>query len=201
MSGETLNTIGWDKISIKQYIQLYDLKFEDELELFINQIALIKGLTISEVENIPFTEIKNLKAELLFLSAEPDHTKIKSEIIIDGVKYKMKENLLDFTLGEWIDLESYNKDFVHNMHRVLSILYKKEGVTSYNPTECDELADLLYEKLDIESALSAFFLFSIFGLNYMNSDIQGFSAFQKAQMNLNGMKEIIKTAKEGLSVQ
>lgn len=179
----------WKDISIKQYIELYNLKEdEDGIELFINQIAIVKGITANEVENIPFTEFESLKNELKFLANEPAQTDLKKEVVYNGQKYLLKDDLTAFTLGEWIDLDTFNKDCINNMHRILSVLYTKEGQLTYNPAVCDETAEIFFEKMDIETALAAFFFFYLFALNYIPSDSADCSMFQKLEQYLNQMK-------------
>ena len=183
----------WKDISIEQYIQLYNLTNGVELEddnisqydLFFKQIGIVKRLSTNEVENLPITALNQLKQDLQFLSKEPEQLELKTEIEIDGIKYKLKDNLANFTLGEWVDLESFNKDFINNMHRLLSVLYVREGQTSYNPIICDEVADVFLKKMDIETGLAAFFFIWLTGTHYIQSDIQDCSMFQVIQQTVN----------------
>ena len=187
----------WKDINIKKYIQLYNLKEDEEgIELFINQIAIVKGLTVNEVENVAFTEFESLKNELKFLATEPDQTNLKKEVEFEGVKYHIRKDFTAFKLGEWIDLESYNKDAINNMHRILAVLYTREGQTTYNTDVSDEVAGIFLEKMDIETALAAFFFFYLFALNYIPSDTVNCSMFQMVQMKLKEMKQDLKEGKQ-----
>jgi hypothetical protein len=154
----------------------------------IQQIGIIYGLTDEEVENIPVQEFYSIKDDLSFLSKEPESTNIKREFQINGITYKLKEDLSSITLGEWMDFEAFNKDCINNLSSIMALLYRKEGLTKYVPSEVDEASELFLDNVDIETCLAAFFLFFLFALNYIPSDIQDCSMFQKAELEVMKLK-------------
>lgn len=205
MTYKTLTS--WKDISIRQYIALYNLDktlpeplkdnpTEDDItdyelqmyDFMLKKIGILYGLNESKVENIPMSHFQTMKSEMEFTSTEPETCDIKNEIIIDGTTYKLKEDLGNIKLGEWVDFEAFNKDSISNLNRILALLYKKEGLDKYIPSEVDEAAEAFLDNVDIQTCLAAFFLFYLFALNFIPSDIQDTSMFQKAEMEIQKLK-------------
>ena len=88
-----------------------------------------------------------------------------------------------------MDLESYSKDFINNMHRVLAVLYKKQNQTSYNPGFANLVSEIFYKQMNIQTGLAAIFFFYLFALNYIPSDSEGYSMLDKMIMNLNQLNK------------
>jgi hypothetical protein len=181
----------WTDITTRQYIALYNIKEDDDFELMLKQIGIIYGLTQTEVENIPLQQFYAIKDDMVFLKEEPKMTDMKREIIIDGVKYLYKD-VWGMTLGEFYDLERWNKDCVNNLHSIMAILYRKEGIDKYIPSEVDAAADLFLDNVDIQTTLSAFFLSFLLGLNYTPSDIMDCSMLDKVIMEIQNQKKEMK---------
>lgn len=182
--------MNWSEITIDKYIQLYQLE-KDELEdidLLIKRIAIIYELTEQEVENISITRYNEMQGELSFLLEEPSQTKLREVIEFDGIKYYLNKSLKEMKLGEWMDLESIQKDDVlSNIHKVMGILYKKDLNANYCPKTADELSALFFMKMDIETALAAFFFFYLYGCNYIQIT-KDCSLLEQMIQGLNQMK-------------
>ena len=57
---------GWKDISTKQYIQLYNLKEDDDFEMILKQIGIIYEMSQDEVENIPLSEFNQIKNDIKY---------------------------------------------------------------------------------------------------------------------------------------
>lgn len=182
----------WNEISIEKYIQLYKIeeKEMDDIDLLINQLSIVYELSINEVENLEMAVVNDLKGEITFLNYEPNQTiNLDKPIVIDGVEYQFNKNLNTLTLGEFADLEYYKNDVINNIHNITSILFKKE-----KDNDAIENSDIFLKKMDIETALSAFFFFYLFATNYIMSDTKGYSLLDK--MNLGLMMNLKKYQEE-----
>lgn len=177
-----MTNLSWKDISIKKYIQLYNLKDLDEMDSIIKQTSIIFDKPESDVERMKLSEYNELSTHLHFLSGEPESTDLKKEFILDGAIYKLKD-FNSFTLGEWVDLEHWNKDTINNLHFIMSILYQNPDI------DVADSAMIFYEKLDIETTLSAFFFFYLFGLNFIPSDIKDCSMLDKVMNQMNQLKQ------------
>lgn len=176
----------WSDINLNQYIKLHNLYKEegDEIELIFKRLMILFDLTYDEVENINITDYNKIKSDLIFMNSEPNQTNFKETLEIDGVEFKFI-NLDAITLGEWVDLDYYQKDFINNIHRILAILYKPQ-------TKVDNVSEFLLEKMDVETGLSAFFFFYLFGLSCIPSDSEGYSQLDKAMMEMQKAKSLLE---------
>jgi hypothetical protein len=166
----------WKEINIKKYQKLHNLYKQeglDDIDLFINRLAIILDKTIEEVEQIELTDFNTFKDDLLFLDTQPRQIADASVINVAGKELKMID-LTKLKLGQFIDLEHYSKDVIENMPYILAILYNED-------------ADFLKENCDIETALSVFFYLYLFALDFIPSDIADYSMLDKMTMNMKEM--------------
>lgn len=175
----------WNEVTIEKYIKLNELykNESDEIELILKRLAILLDLTYEEVEGINLMEYHKIKEDLTFLNNEPKQNVFKETFIIDEIEFKFID-LNKMTLGNWVDLQFYQEDLTSNIHRILNILYK-------NSTNTDK-SELLLKKLDIETALSAFFFFYLLGLSFIPSDIQDCSMLEKAITEMEKMKKFLE---------
>ena len=85
--------------------------------------------------------------------------------MFEGEEYGFVPNLSGISTGEYIDLETYCKEPIENLHTIMSILYRKitnkvnkrYAIEPYNP---DEFKEELFKKCSMDIALSSlgFFL-------------------------------------------
>lgn len=80
----------WDKVSTRQFMQFDKLqKIEvdtdiDRIELLIKKASVLSGLSIEEVEELPMSELDNIKT----LADTPMNQKIYKTFKLDGVWYE-----------------------------------------------------------------------------------------------------------------
>lgn len=181
------NPKSWSDITIEQYIRLYEIQtneFSDDIDKEFATIMLLYNLKEEEVNNILIEDYNKMKEEMSFLSKEPNQTKFKEIIEIDGITYRYNLELNKITLGEWIDLETYNKDFINNIHKIASILVRKDGITKYDVIEARNSASIFYKKMNIEDALAFFLHFYLFAQSFIPSDIVNCSNLDKTILML-----------------
>lgn len=172
----------WSEVNLDKYIKLHNLykEEEDEIELTFKRLSILLEIPYSQVEEIPLVTYNQMKEDLAFLQKEPNQTKYLETFEIDGITFKMI-NLNGIKLGQWVDLEYYQKDFINNIHRILAILYKPESTF-------DDVSEFLLNKMDVETGLSAFFFFYAIGLSFTPSDLEGYSMLEKAMMEMEKAK-------------
>jgi hypothetical protein len=99
------------------------------------------------------------------IDTEPDKENFRKTFMFKKEKYGFCPNLSGITTGEYIDLETYCKNPIENLHIIMSILYRKVTfernerytIESYNP---DEFKEELFKDCPMDIALSSlgFFL-------------------------------------------
>ena len=86
----------------------------------------------------------------------------------NGEEYGFCPNLSNITTGEYIDLESYCKEPIENLHIIMSILYRKitfkrndrYAIEDYNP---DEFKEELFKDCPMDIALNCLGFFLTLG--------------------------------------
>lgn len=120
----------WSNITLKQAQEISSLGEMDELELVINQMAIIRDTTIDVIEALEPKELITFIEEYHFLKELPKEKKTTN------FKYKgNRYGLIDFskmTLAQMVDIEEYYNDgLMKNIHKILSVVFLP--IKFYNP--------------------------------------------------------------------
>ena len=102
------------------------------------------------------------------IDTEPDKEEFRKTFMFKKEKYGFVPNLSGITTGEYIDLESYCKKPIENLHVIMSILYRKVTferserytIESYNP---EEFKEELFKDCPMDIALSSLGFFLTLG--------------------------------------
>ena len=121
---------GWKDIKLCQLQEIDSLSsFNDELDLVINQLSILRDEDPADIENLPIKELLSEFSKWSFLKELPKEKNNKI-IKINGKRYGMID-LSEMTLAQMVDIEEYVTDgLIKNMHKILSVLYLP--VSSYN---------------------------------------------------------------------
>lgn len=175
----------WIDITLKQAQELLNLGEMDELDLIINQMAIIKDTTIEDIESRTPKEIVHFANEYRFLSETP-----KPKLTRTFKKGGRRYGIIDFnelTLAQMVDIEEYYSDsFQMNIHKIMSCLYletksynyltKKYTLEEYKPSK--EREDIF---LDMD-------------MQFIWENILFF--YRIEQIYLKGMKDYLQIQKE-----
>ena len=120
---------GWSDLTLRQAIEIDQLGEMDEIDLTINQMAIIRDTTIDEIEKLNPIELINFVKEYDFMSTFPEPKQIKT-FKKNKVRFGMTE-LTELKLAQMVDIEEYYSDgFLKNAHKILAVLY--QPTKSYN---------------------------------------------------------------------
>lgn len=112
----------WRDITLRQAIEIDQLGEMDEVDLIINQMAIIRDTTTDKIEALSPLEFTKFVEEYKFMGDIPKGKNIKS-FKKNGVIYQMVE-LHEINLAQMVDIEEYYTDgFLKNAHKILSVLY------------------------------------------------------------------------------
>lgn len=112
----------WKDITLRQAIEIDQLGEMDEVDLIINQMAIIKDTTTDDIEKLSPAEFIAFTKEYDFMGNIPTARQVKS-FKKNGKLYQMVE-LQDINLAQMVDIEEYYTDgFLKNAHKILSVLY------------------------------------------------------------------------------
>ncbi len=161
----------WDDITIgmyQKYVKIQDGKGSEKNKVY-KSLALLCNTTTAIVKKIPYKDLLEILGIVKKLvDSEPESTNFKKLFELNGVQYGFCPNLNRLTAGEYIDLESYCKDPVDNLHIINSILYRKVtkkvndryAIEPYNP---DEFKEEIFKDCPMSIALSSLGFFLTLG--------------------------------------
>ena len=146
----------WKDISLKMAIELIQLSPENDLDLIVNRLAILKDQDPADIEKMTFEEIAKEYKQWNFVGTLP--TERKDETFKwKGVRYG-RVNFAKLSLAQMVDIEEfYAMGFIENVHNILSILYlptksynfitKKYTLETYefNQEVADSLLDIDFD--------------------------------------------------------
>lgn len=106
----------WKDISLAQ-MQVLMSSADDYTKL-----SALAGLPLSELKALPLPLIEE---GIRHMNSIGETSTFASKIEIDGKRYGFINDWDAFTLGEWIDTESYVEDFWPNAHKLMAVLYRE----------------------------------------------------------------------------
>ena len=149
----------WNDLNLGRYIRTMKvLRSEEkvnELEKIIRILNCITDIPKKDLYGLDVKSIGKLGAHLTrFLESVPDD-ELKHFIEVEGVEYGFHPKLVDMTLGEFVDLETFVENLEDNLHLILSILYRpvtekqddKYRIEDYKPDR--ERAELFKKHLTV----------------------------------------------------
>lgn len=158
--------MNYTDIKLKQYLALKDMaKESDDLDMLTIQareIAICNDMTEDEVLGLSLPEYTKKVQEISFLSTPIKPRKhLPSQIVIDGKKYKVENDVRKMTIGQFIDYNSLrelsNDDtYLPQILGVFVYPADKEYLKGY---DADTNAEALKEGLDIQTAVDISFFF------------------------------------------
>ncbi len=161
----------WSDITIatyQKYLKIQESKVSDKNKV-IKSIALLCNTTPFVVKKMPYKdllEIMDIVKQMI--DTEPSQVKFRKFFTFNGEEYGFCPNLSNITTGEYIDLESYCKEPIENLHIIMSILYRKitfkrnerYAIEDYNP---DEFKEELFKDCPMDIALNCLGFFLTLG--------------------------------------
>jgi len=158
----------WSDITIEtyqKYVEIQEGKGSEKNKV-IKSLALLCGVTPFVVKKMNYKDLLEIMSIIkTMIDTEPDKEEFRKTFMFKKEKYGFCPNLSGITTGEYIDLETYCKKPIENLHIIMSILYRKVTfernerytIESYNP---DEFKEELFKDCPMDIALSSlgFFL-------------------------------------------
>jgi hypothetical protein len=158
----------WSDITIEtyqKYVKIQEGKGTEKTKV-IKSLALLCNVSPFVVKKMAYKDLLEIMAIIKkMIDTEPKKEEFKKTFIFNNEEYGFVPNLSGISTGEYIDLETYCKEPIENLHTIMSILYRKitnkvnkrYAIEPYNP---DEFKEELFKKCTMDIALSSlgFFL-------------------------------------------
>jgi hypothetical protein len=149
-----------DEITLEQYQRFARIEGDEEFRQK-KMLEIFCQVPFSELPKVRLVDATNVLTVLSkTLNQKPDLTKFFE---LKGTKYGFIPALNDISLGEFVDLDNYMKDWA-TMHRAMAVLYrpvtKEKGerydIEDYTP---DEGREELFKQMPVSVALGAMVFF------------------------------------------
>ena len=161
----------WSDITIgiyQEYVKIQESKASEKNKV-IRSLALLCNTSPFVVKKMAYTDLLDIMNIIkVMIAAEPKKEDFKKMFTFSEIEFGFVPNLNKLTTGEYIDLESYCKNPIENLHIIMSILYRKVikkvndryAIEPYNP---DEFKEELFKDCPMDIALSSLGFFLTLG--------------------------------------
>lgn len=151
----------WKDITIEKYERIAGLQAKNlgEIDLIASTIAVLDGVTVKEVEELPYTVLLLKARGLRFLQHNPIASIVKRKYEIGGKTYIPTLNPAELTTAQYIDFQVRAMGAPDDLAGLLSVILIPEGHKYNEGYSSDEVREEIYKNFPIEDAmgLSAFF--------------------------------------------
>lgn len=152
----------WAQLPIGKYEQIKDIIRGEVENSDVEILAVLCDCDVDDILNAPVSKVMQLKKESMFLNTKLDvkeRLKYKS-ITIDNVKYVVHTDFRDITTAQYIDFQTFYKDYEKNYCNVLATFIIPEGHQYNDGYDALEVAEIFREKMPVEVAENACFFFA-----------------------------------------
>ena len=161
----------WSDITIgiyQEYVKIQEGKASEKNKV-IRSLALLCNTSPFVVKKMAYTDLLEIMNIIKgMIDTEPKEEDFVKVFTFSDIEFGFVPNLNKLTTGEYIDLESYCKNPIENLHIIMSILYRKVtnkvndryAIEPYNP---DEFKEELFKDCPMNIALSSLGFFLTLG--------------------------------------
>ena len=161
----------WSDITIEtyqKYVEIQESKDNDKKKI-IKSLSLLCNTTPYIVKKMAYKDLLEIMGIIKnMIDTEPSKEEFRKTFMFKNEEYGFCPNLSGISTGEYIDLETYCKEPIKNLHIIMSILYRKVtfkrnsryAIELYNPQEFKEE---LFKDCPMDIALSSLGFFLTLG--------------------------------------
>ena len=161
----------WSDITIEtyqKYVKIQEGKGSEKNKV-VKSLALLCNTTPFVVKKMDYKDLLEIMSIIkTMIDTEPKEEEFRKTFIFKEEEYGFVPNLSKLSTGEYIDLETYCKQPIENLHIIMSILYRKItfkrnerfAIENYDP---DEFKEELFKDCPMDIALSSLGFFLTLG--------------------------------------
>ena len=161
----------WSDITIEtyqKYVKIQEGKGSEKNKV-VNSLALLCNTTPFVVKKMDYKDLLEIMSIIkTMIDTEPKDEEFRKTFVFKKEEYGFVPNLSKLSTGEYIDLETYCKEPIENLHIIMSILYRKitfkrnerYAIENYDP---DEFKEELFKDCPMDIALSSLGFFLTLG--------------------------------------
>lgn len=158
----------------------------DEVTRQLEAVAIFCDLTMTEVKEMPYDILINCIEKIhKMLESKPTFVQ---RFEMDGVKYGFVPNFDDLSTGEFIDIETYQKN-PQDLWKVLSVLYRpiaKKGQNGrYEIEPYNAELNAKFKDIDANTAFGAMLFFWSIGIDLLSCTQKFLDKVKKGEVLMN----------------
>jgi hypothetical protein len=154
----------WNKLSVRQFIQLYDIETNTNLHLIEKQVkmlSVIEGKDESEYDSVKYMKLLELLHDKTSFFDNIPETKPVDIIEVNGRKYKFVHEINKLTAGQFIDISHWGGNLMelHNAVACFMLPIKNGKVQKYGSIEHGVIAEDMLDArfVDVHGCLVFFY--------------------------------------------
>lgn len=148
----------YEEMSVGIFMEVKDIlmdKTTSELEKRVRLLAILNNKSEEEIMGIPISKLTSMVSSMEFLSQQPKTKTPPNEITLNGNVYEIKYDVQNITTAQYIDFQTFIKDYDKYMVELASIVIIPKG-KKYN-----EGYDIVAVQRDIRDYMSIVDLSSV----------------------------------------
>lgn len=155
----------WADVSLKKFIEINNIQEENPLLRSIEIISILSDVDPEVIKASDKESLDEILKLLAWTGTEPTK-EYSTSINLKGEEFHLTK-LSALTNGEWIDLDGYCENHIQNIHKIMSILYRKSG-EKYDTKVCASRHELFLEEAKVSDVFGTMLFFSLIGSKFMN---------------------------------
>ena len=115
----------WSDITVSDFQRIYEINERDDEEKFLELIALVNGVGLDVVLEMPISRLEGHFKDIEFLQMEPKIPLMKNSYVLNGTKYRVWWKELN--TAQYIDFKQMADTYYKNLPQFLTIFLIPEG--------------------------------------------------------------------------
>jgi hypothetical protein len=157
----------WDKLSVGQFISLYDIETNQNLNVVERQtkmLAIIEGKHEDDYDTMKYRQlIQDFGEKLQFFNIMPE-CKAVDYIEVNGRRYKFCFELTEITAGQYIDISTFSGEIMQ-LHKIAACFFlpmQGDKYMEYGSIPHDKVAEDMLEARFVDIYGCMLFFYQLF---------------------------------------
>lgn len=154
----------WQRLTLRQYIELCDIHENENLSIIDKQIKILcalEGKSEHDFDSLKYGEFVKLASEKTrFLKNVPQLNAV-DEIVVNGKKFKFVHDIFELTAGQFVDINQFRGN-VNELNKAAAVFFlpvKGKKVLKYGEEPFEKVAETLLDArfIDVQGCLVFFY--------------------------------------------
>jgi len=164
----------WEKISVWQYQQIYNVinskdKNDTDLDINVRLVAIVNNMTEMQIDSLPLNEYAQLSKSITFLNEPIKGKPVKFIKVSRNKRYKINYDVSKMPFARYIESKVFSEDLYGNLHKLAATMVipqkKKLGFwvdLPYDASRHQEYANDMLEARFIDVYHSLVFFYQLY---------------------------------------